>query len=294
MKYLYIVPLIFVMLLGAYYFNTDNTTDALSPDFTQTEAGFEEVVDVDVRELSEDELRRLIAEESALMPAEGNGRVRWSRYWQPFTEAESALYESKIRVTGPIRVGVQIGHFENDAVPEELSGLTRNGSGAVGGGSTELATVKVIAEKLVPLLEAQGMVVDVLPATVPVDYHADAFISIHADGNNNSSVSGFKIAGPSYDFSGRSQALVEALDTAYAAGTGLRRDTNITRRMSGYYAFNWRRYDHALHPMTPAAIVETGFMTNSSDRALLVNRPDVVAQAIANGLIAFFEQNPVE
>lgn len=293
-KYLLSAVLLFGVVVGAYYFSTKQTTDALSPDFTQNEAGFEEVVDVRLEELSDEELRLLIAKESQVMPIEENGRIRWSRFWQPFTATEAALYGKKVREPGPIRVGVQIGHYQNDEVPEELSGLTRNGSGAVGGGTTELATVKVIAERLKPLLEEQGMMVDLLPATVPVDYYADAFVSMHADGNNSPSVSGFKIAGPRFDYSGRSVPLVAALESAYAVGTGLRKDENITRRMSGYYAFNWRRYEHALHPMTPAAIVETGFMTNPEDRALLVNQPDVVAEAIADGLIAFFTENPVE
>ncbi len=293
-NYLFIAVFVLIVLSGTYYFSTSEELDAVSPDFTQTEAGFEEVVDVPVAALSEAELRALIAQESAAVPIEENGRIRWSRYWQPFSEAERALYGGKERTPGPIRVGVQIGHYQNDAVPEELSGLTQNGGGAVGGGTTELATVKVIAEQLALLLEAQGMVVDILPATVPVDYYADAFVSIHADGNNSPSVSGFKIAGPRFDYSGRSQPLVAALDAAYEVGTGLRRDANITRRMSGYYAFNWRRYEHALHPMTPAAIVETGFMTNPEDRALLVAQPEVVAQAIADGLVTFFATHPIE
>ena len=57
--------------------------------------------------------------------------------------------------------------------------------------------------------------------------------------------------------------------------------------MSGYYAFNWRRYDHAVHPMVPAVIVETGFLTNAQDRALLVNESERVAEGIANGIVAF-------
>ncbi|MBY0310319.1 N-acetylmuramoyl-L-alanine amidase [Patescibacteria group bacterium] len=57
--------------------------------------------------------------------------------------------------------------------------------------------------------------------------------------------------------------------------------------MSGYYAFNWRRYDHAVHPQTPSAIVEMGFLTNASDRRLMTTEPGRVAQGIVGGILAF-------
>ncbi len=50
----------------------------------------------------------------------------------------------------------------------------------------EADVVLEIAKKVKTSLEAKGVVVDLLPATIPIDYFADAFISIHADGNNNS------------------------------------------------------------------------------------------------------------
>lgn len=61
--------------------------------------------------------------------------------------------------------------------------------------------------------------------------------------------------------------------------------------MTAYYAFNWPRYEHAVHPYTPSVIVETGFMTNSEDRALLVNNPELPATGIANGILAFLESD---
>jgi N-acetylmuramoyl-L-alanine amidase len=57
--------------------------------------------------------------------------------------------------------------------------------------------------------------------------------------------------------------------------------------MRGYYAFNWRRYDHSLHPMTVAMIIETGFLTNVSDRRLIVNNHKKSAQGIANGILKY-------
>lgn len=212
--------------------------------------------------------------------------VNWSLYWRPWSAAEAALYEAWERPPGPLRVGVQPGHHELEAVPAELAGLQAS-TGAVGGGTSEATTALRIARLLKEALEAEGVVVDLLPATIPVDYAADAFVSIHADGNANPAAAGFKIAGPRRDFSGEAERLVATLYDTYERATGLPRDPHITRRMSGYYAFNWRRYEHAVHPRTPAVIIETGFMTNRSDRAVIVAQPERAAAGIAAGLLSF-------
>jgi len=147
--------------------------------------------------------------------------------------------------------------------------------------------MNVIVELVAERLRTEGVVVDILPATVPPKYQADAFVSIHADGNPNSDVRGFKIAGPRRDYSGLASVLVSALYEEYDAVTDLPQDANISRRMTAYYAFNWARYEHAVHPYTPAAIVETGFLTNPADRELIVNQPEVAAEGIANGILTF-------
>src|SRR5690606_11215286 len=66
----------------------------------------------------------------------------------------------------------------------------------------------------------------------------------------------------------------------------------ITRRMRGYYAFNYRRYDHALHPMTVGAILETGFLTSARDRAVIVSDPDRAARGIARAVSQFISPVP--
>ncbi len=200
-----------------------------------------------------------------------------------YTIAELASYK---RPEGPLRVGVQIGHLDNDKVPEELKALTAN-TGASFGTVTERELMKQIGEKVRVELEARGVVVDVLPATVPPKYEADAFIALHADGNQNRRARGFKIAGPRRDYSGLSERLVSSLTTAYASTTKLPFDDTITRRMTAYYAFNWPRYEHAIHPFTPAAIVETGYVTNAVDRAFLINQQEVIASAITDGVMDF-------
>jgi hypothetical protein len=249
---------------------------ASTSDFSHTEAGFEGV---------EDDTATSAPVIPASVPPQGQ-RIQWSRYWIPFTLAEEKVYKGWTRPPGPLRVGIQAGHWKVNEVPRDIAGL-KSSTGAYGGGYSEQETVLVIAQKVKALLEVEGVIVDLLPATVPVDYYADAFVSIHADGNTSASVTGFKITGPRRDFSERADELVAALYNSYGDATGLRRDANITRRMSGYYAFNWRRYDHALHPMTPAAIIETGFMTSPTDRAVIVAKPEMAAKGIADGIFDF-------
>jgi len=196
------------------------------------------------------------------------------------------------RPDGPLRVGLQVGHLDNQDMPEELEGLENNGSGAVSGPYNERDTVEVITELVAEDLRANNILVDVLPATVPPGYVADVFVSIHADGNNNTSVRGYKIAGPRRDYSGRSEALVAALYSSYGEATNLPIDPSISRRMTAYYAFNWPRYEHAIHPFTPAVIVETGFLTNAADRSIIVSEPERAAAGIAEGIKNYLSAIP--
>ena len=64
---------------------------------------------------------------------------------------------------------------------------------------------------------------------------------------------------------------------------------NITQNMRGYYAFSWWRYKHAMHPMTTAVIVETGFLTSPIDREVLIDSPEIPASGIASGIIKYLE-----
>jgi hypothetical protein len=79
----------------------------------------------------------------------------------------------------------------------------------------------------------------------------------------------------------------------YATATGMDYDAeHVTRQMSGYFAFNWSRYQHATSPFTPAAIIELGFLSNTGDRYLLVNKPQVVAAALVTGILQFLDTTP--
>lgn len=193
-----------------------------------------------------------------------------------------------VRPEGPPRVGLQVGHWKNEELPEELSRLVGR-TGSSGGGKSEAEVNLAIAAEIKKILEAHGIVVDILPATIPPKYWADAFVSIHADGSESSATTGYKAASPRRDFSGNATALVTFIENAYEEATGLVRDPNVTRNMTGYYAFAWWRYEHAVHPMTAAAILETGFLTNPSDRRIIVNKPEISAEGLANGVIKFLE-----
>jgi N-acetylmuramoyl-L-alanine amidase len=77
------------------------------------------------------------------------------------------------------------------------------------------------------------------------------------------------------------------LQSHYREETELRQLQDVTRRMQNYYAFNFRRYEHALHPMTIAVILETGFLTSSRDRRVIMDDPDRAARGIVEAVKAF-------
>jgi hypothetical protein len=64
--------------------------------------------------------------------------------------------------------------------------------------------------------------------------------------------------------------------------------------MQNYYAFNFRRYEHALHPMTIGVIMETGFLTSPRDRRVIVDDPERAARGIVEAVKAFPETPPPE
>jgi len=189
--------------------------------------------------------------------------------------------------TSAPRVALQAGHWRAAEAPDELARIRSNGTR--GGGLHESEVTLRIAELAAEILTGAGIIVDVLPATVPPSYHADLFISIHADGHNNTSATGFSVAAPRRDQTGQARDFVEVLAESYGASTGLRRSMNVTRQMENYYAFNSRRYTHSIDPRTVAVIIETGFLTSPGDRRIIVDRPDLSAQGIADAVLRFLD-----
>lgn len=209
----------------------------------------------------------------------------------PFLAAPSASAHEPAPVL--IRVGVQVGHWKSNELPDELKRL-RGSTGANAAGISEVQVNLAIADKVAALLTSAGVAVDLLPATVPPGYQADAFVAIHADGARSPAPRGFKLATP-WRASPASQQLLEAVDAEYAAATGLPRAGVVTANMRGYYAFSYRRHVHAIAKTTPAVLIETGFLTNAADRAMLVDHANQVAAGIANGIVRYLNQrNPAD
>ena len=216
-------------------------------------------------------------------PQEAPRRRRWRNYNRyPGPIPTPAEWRAP---AGPVRIALQVGHWRTDEAPPELSGLRRNGT--AWNGTAEWEVNLEIARRAGALLEEMGYLVDILPAVVPPGYRAHLFLAIHADASNDRSATGYRVAAPSRDATGRASGIVDLLNRTYGQATGIKRLPVATRRMRNYYAFNFRRYEHALHPMTIAAIIETGFLTNAGDRELIMKQPERVARGIVDAVVAF-------
>ncbi len=189
-------------------------------------------------------------------------------------------------------VGIQVGHWQTEDRPDELAHL-RNSYGVTYEDRSEVQINYQVASQVRLFLEAGGVTVDLIPATVPPGYAADAFVSIHADGGYPADEHirhGWKMAAP-FLASPASLHLLSAVSHEYRQGVALPEDDeNITDRMRFYHAFNYYRYTHAIAPTTPAIIIEMGYLTHPVDRAVLLEQPDALAQAIANGILRYVRE----
>jgi N-acetylmuramoyl-L-alanine amidase len=191
------------------------------------------------------------------------------------------------RPDGPVRIALQAGHWRAEEAPSELSGLRENGTRWER--VPEWQVNLDIAQRAAAMLEEVGYQVDVLPAVVPPSYRAHLFISIHADGSTSPDASGYRVAAPRLDATGRAADVAALLEKSYGEATGIRPLGTVTRRMQNYYAFNFRRYRHALHPLTIGVILETGYLTSASDRRVIVERPELAARGIVAAVLAYPE-----
>lgn len=201
----------------------------------------------------------------------------------PASAAVSTLGRAVDALRGPPRIGLQVGHLDASAMPPELEGL-RASTGAQEGGLEEVQVNRAIVAALAVRLRAEGFRVDVLDATVPVRYRADLVLAVHADANPDASREGYKSAHFLPARNRRAALLKLDVDRAVLAETGLGDDDrNVSIDMRRYYAFNDRRFRHAVARRTPALIVEMGYLTSVRDRALL-ERPDRAAKALSDGV----------
>jgi N-acetylmuramoyl-L-alanine amidase len=193
--------------------------------------------------------------------------------------------------SGPRRVAIQAGHWKSDEAPDELRRLIPQ-TGAAWEGVNEVEINLDIAQRIAVMLNSKGIAVDILPTTIPVGYVADAFVALHADSDGVGVNSGYKMAhgarrGPYED------ALLNDIKDAFGAATGLPYDpTHITNAMRGYYAFSWSRFQHAVAAHTPAVILEMGYVSSDDDRALMLDKPDLLADAIAGAIKKFLHATP--
>jgi N-acetylmuramoyl-L-alanine amidase len=179
-----------------------------------------------------------------------------------------------------IRIGIVSGHMG-----------PQNDPGAVcPDGLTEAEINYAVAERLLYQLAARGYEVDLLEETDRrlADYRATFLISIHANDCRayTGGASGFLIAKADHRASdGEDTRLVECVGNAYEQMTGLTRRYGLTRDMEDYHVFN------RIHPTTPGAIIELGFLRD--DREFLVNNQDLMADAIMAGVDCFLRyENP--
>jgi N-acetylmuramoyl-L-alanine amidase len=214
------------------------------------------------------------------LPGDPAGGSFWGRYRQPLPPAE--VYNPP----GPKRVGLQAGHWRVEESPAELRGL---GHGSSGGGLAEWEVNLDIAERTATILRAHGVEVDILPSTVPIEYKAHLFLSIHADGDEAGVRRGFKLGRAAWSATPEADdRLMAAITETYGPATAMPLDpVGASRRMTAYYAFNSRRYCHAIAPGTPSAILEAGYLTSAVDRQILLGDPDAVARGIAAGILRF-------
>ena len=214
-------------------------------------------------------------------PGSPGGSI-WARYRQPLPPAE--VYNPP----GPKRVGLQAGHWRTEEIPPELKGL---GPGASAAGKAEWEVNLDIAERTATILRSYGVEVDILPTTIPIEYKAHAFLSIHADGDEAGVRQGYKLGRAAWSATpAADDKLMADISQTYAAATHMPLDpVGASRRMTAYYAFNSRRYCHAVAAGTPSAILEAGYLTSAVDRQILLGDPQASAVGIAKGLLRFLD-----
>ena len=189
---------------------------------------------------------------------------------------------------GPWVVAVQPGHWQIQQLPQELARLRTN-TGAAYGSVWEADINKSVVDTLIPKLEAEGWTVLLVPATLPPGLRADAFLSIHADSSNRTQDRGWKLA-PPWRSSPASRSLAEELNGSFSEEPGLEQDADgVTINMRGYFGFNYRRFQHSISPYTPSVLIELGFISNPTERALMTTKPEYFADIILRGLKTYFK-----
>lgn len=201
---------------------------------------------------------------------------------------QSAWQSAVNAARGPVRVGIQVGHENAAAHPEELARL-RWSTGGHADGLDEVDLNRAVAEALQAELEVYGVTAELLSATPPPGYYADLVISLHADSVTDPGRRGYKSAYFEPARNPLEPQLKSYIDRAYISASGFPDDHhNTTQNMHRYYAFNTRRYHHSVHPGTPALIVEMGYLSSEADMVFL-SSPEQPAAALSRGVLEFLQ-----
>lgn len=150
-------------------------------------------------------------------------------------------------------------------------------------GFTEQQFTWPVANRAARLLHTDGHDLAVILADEPSDrYRGDAFVAVHADGNNSPSVGGASVGYRTE----QGKALAHAWKAAYRAlgwTSGFRSD-NYTDALSGYYGTKRA----VAQGNRRACIIEAGFLTNPTEAAQLSSEAgqDRCAQAIRRAVNA--------
>jgi N-acetylmuramoyl-L-alanine amidase len=147
-----------------------------------------------------------------------------------------------------------------------------------------------VAQTLRDMLQVEGIVVDMIPATVPPDYKADLFVSLHADSSEDPERRGYKSAVFRFERNQNDALLKQIIDKNYFYFSGLPDDdNNVSGSMLEYYAFNYQRFKHTVSKKTPAIIVEMGYLSNEADLAFMEN-PVNPAYALKIGILSYLRE----
>ena len=198
--------------------------------------------------------------------------------WEPLRRLANSL-------AGPPTVGLQVGHLNAGDQPDELAAL-RTSTGGHWNGVDEVDVNLEVATRLATLLERRGLIVEILPATVPPAYRADLLLSLHVDASQDEDRRGYKSAHFRPLRNAHEPLLKLRIDRAMLALGLPDDDRNVSGNMLEYYAFNHRRFRHTVARSTPALLVELGYLSNAADRALLSDL-DLFAEALGKGVVDY-------
>jgi N-acetylmuramoyl-L-alanine amidase len=215
--------------------------------------------------------------------------------WMPSAFTGEGLEEQYVgaisavgQVTKQAEEGVQVSLPSE--FPENKIGIIIGNKGLDDGevcsnGLTELEINSTVASYLQQALIGMGYEAELLDETDPrlVGYQANLLIALHCNSCEyiNDNATGFKFAiVPSEVKTIDREALTKCLSDEYAKATALKYHyQTTTNEIRNYHAFD------QIDPLTAAMIFELGYM--NLDQDILTNRPQVLAEGIANGIHCF-------